>query len=122
MGFNGNLLIEAGLFDPDHIRDSAQLAHSVGTHDDAELRRVVEHDGKVGVVGQQPDVFNYLVLGFGCHVGRRDDQQVEALAFCMLGQRDRLVNVGVGYVSADGPTAFSSFGNGVHHLDPLVVG
>ena len=115
-------MVEAGLFDPHNVWDGAQLAHTVRTHDDAELGGVVKHDGQVGIVGQQPDVFDHLVLCLGGHIWGCDDQEIEAFIFSMLGQRDHLIGVGVCYVGSDGPGAFGCFGNGVHHLDALIVG
>ena len=72
--FDGNLLVEAGLFDPHDVGDAAQLSQPVRTHDDAELGRVIKHDRQVGVVRQYLYELHYLVFGFGGHVGRPDDQ------------------------------------------------
>ena len=87
MGLDGNLLVEAGLFDADNVGNGAEPFQAVSAHHDAELGRVVEHDAQVGVLGQKPDVLNHLVFGLGHHEGRSDDQKVESLALGMLGQR-----------------------------------
>ena len=68
--FDGELLVEAGLLDADDVGQFAQPRQAVDAHGDAELRRVVEHDGEVGMLGQQPHVLHHLVFDLRDHVGR----------------------------------------------------
>ena len=87
VSLDGKLLVEAGLLHPHHVGQFAQPRQPVDAHGDAELRRVVEHDGQVGVVRKQPHVFHHLVLYLGHHEGWRHDEQVVAQPLGMGGQR-----------------------------------
>ena len=122
MGLNRDLLAEAGLFDADDVGDGAEALQALRAHDDAELRRVVEHDRQRGALGEGGDEFDDLVFGLRDHVGGRRDQEVVAGGLGEGGETSGFLEGGVGDVRGDGPLAGGLVGDGLDDPAALVAG
>ena len=121
MRLDGSLLAEAGFFHADDVGNVAEALETLGAHDDAKLRRVIEHDREIGVRRQEAGELDYLVFGLGDHVRCGDDQEVESERLGALGLGEHVVHRGVGDVSGDEPRALRLVGHDLHDSGALVL-
>ena len=116
VGLNGELLIETGLFNADYVGGFAEPFQVSWAQDDAELRRVIEHDGQGCSFGQVPYPLDDLLFGLGNDVRWSDNEDVESHIFGVTCEVQHGRSGRMGDVGTDEPFVPRLVGDNLHHL------